>query len=157
MRCWRRRACSYRFALSASRDRRLTVAVAWPGSVPAAGGSAAARTAACRSGWRWMNERCTRGWAATRHAERDGLAGLADHGDGLLDLVTVGVADGGQVVLDTADQRPQLVDLLLGRGQVLAGPVLQVGGGAQAFPVGEQLLQVGLQFGQVGRVAAEVP
>src|SRR6266511_1692023 len=191
MRRWRRRACSCRLA-SASRDRRLTVVGAWPGSVPAAGGSAAASTAAYRSGWRWMNERCTRAraataetlisaasavmaamawctrsrrratsrwrawvsgcgaviaspavccaWAQARHPERDALAGLADHGDGLPDLVSVVVAEAGQVVLDAADQRPQLVDLFVGWGQVLAGPVLEVGGGADAFPVGEQLL-----------------
>ena len=41
-------------------------------------------------------------------------------------------------------------------GELVFGPVLQVGGGPDSFPVGEQLLQVGLEFGQVGRVAAEM-
>jgi hypothetical protein len=42
-------------------------------------------------------------------------------------------------------------------GAACACPGLEVGGGVQALPVGQELLEVGLQLGQVGRVAAEVP
>ena len=90
------------------------------------------------------------------HAEADGLPGGADRGHGLPDLRPVGVAEVVQVGSDPADQLPE-GDLLVGRGSVGACPGLQVGSGVQAFPVGQQLLEVALQLGQVGRVAAEVP
>jgi len=59
----------------------------------------------------------------------------------------------------TADGDLRSVDAHVGQRLVdaLPPPVLQFGGGLNLFPVGEQLLQVGLELGQVGRVAAEVP
>jgi hypothetical protein len=91
------------------------------------------------------------------HAEADELAGLADDGYRVGDQGLVLLGKIGDVGLDAADQLPQLGDLFLARGELGFGPVLQFGGGSDSFPVGEQLLQVGLELGQVGRVAAEVP
>jgi hypothetical protein len=56
------------------------------------------------------------------------------------------VAEVGRVVLDAADQRRELVNLLVGWGQVSARPILEVAGRADALPVGEQLLKVGPQL-----------
>src|SRR6266702_743764 len=205
--CWASlRFCSCRLAFSASTDRWLIAVDAGDGSVVAS--AAALRTAACRSGCRCMNERCTLALSATAemvisdpsarisasawwtrcrrrstsrrrafasgvsalvmvwssgfggradggHAEADELAGLADHRDRVGDPVTVLLGEVGDVGLDTADQVPQLGDLFLARGELGSGPVLQFGGGLDLFPVGEQLLQVGLELGQVGRVAAD--
>jgi hypothetical protein len=97
------------------------------------------------------------GRADAGHAEVDELAGLADHRDRVVDQRLVVLGEVTEVGLDAADQLPQLGDLLLTWGELGFGPVLQVGGGLDAFPVGEQLLQVGLELWQVGRVAAEVP
>src|SRR5260370_5776513 len=97
------------------------------------------------------------GRADRGHAEADELAGLADHGDCVGDQGLVLLGKVLDVGLDAADQLPQLGDLFLARGELGFGPVLKVGGGLDPFPVGEQLLQVGLQLGQVGRVAAEMP
>ena len=49
----------------------------------------------------------------------------------------------------------RLLDLL-GAGRALLGPVLQVGGCLNASAVSQQLLEIGLEFGQVRRVAAEM-
>jgi hypothetical protein len=87
------------------------------------------------------------GRADGRHAEVDELAGLADHADRVGDQSLVLFGEPADVGLDAADQVPQLADLLLARGELVFGPVLQVGGGADPFPVGEQLLQVGLELG----------
>jgi hypothetical protein len=88
------------------------------------------------------------------HAEVDELAGLTDHGDRLGDQGLVLFGKPVDVGFDAADQVPQLADFLLAWGELVFGPVLQVGGGPDSFPVGEQLLQVGLEFGQVGRVGS---
>ena len=37
-----------------------------------------------------------------------------------------------------------------------ACPVVEIGGGEQAFPVAQQVVEVGVQVGQVGDVGAEV-
>jgi hypothetical protein len=86
----------------------------------------------------------------------DDLAGAAQHRDCLGDLAAVVLVEGVQVGLDAADQLPHPSDLLLRWGCGGAGPVLQVGGGQDAFAVGQQLLQVRLQLGQIRRVAAKV-
>ena len=66
---------------------------------------------------------------------------------------------GGEVVeagADPGDETADPGDLLLGGGGFGAGPVVEVGGGEQSFPVAEQVIEVGLQVGQVGDVGAEV-
>jgi len=97
------------------------------------------------------------GRADAGHAEVDELAGLADHGDRIVDQGLVVLSELTEVSFYAADQLPQLGDLFLARGELGFGPVLQFGGGLDPLAVGEQLLQVGLELGQVGRVAAEVP
>jgi hypothetical protein len=57
MRWESRRFSAWRFAFSVSTERWLIVVAAGDGLSIAS--AAAARTAACRSAWRWMNERCT--------------------------------------------------------------------------------------------------
>src|SRR5258708_29080877 len=207
--CWAsRRFCSCRLAFSASAERWLMAVAAGDGSLMAS--ADALSTAACRSGWRWMNERWTAARAATAetvisepsacmlaiawwtrcrrrsasrrrarasgvpgvviacsprlgrgrlgggHSQVDDLPGLADHGDRLGDAGLVLLAEVADIGFDAADQPPQLGDLLIAWSQLCSRPLLQASGGPEAFPVGEQLLQVGLQLGQVGRVAAEV-
>ena len=66
---------------------------------------------------------------------------------------------GGELVeagADPGDEAADAADLLV-RGHGLgACPVVEVGGGEQAFPVAQQVVEVGLQVGQVGDVGAEV-
>src|SRR6266704_2038656 len=178
--CWASlRFCSWRLAFSASTDRWLIAVDAGGGAVVAS--AVAWRTAACMSASAWWT-RCRRrstsrrralasgvspvvmgrssgagGRADAGHAEVDELAGLADHGDRIVDQGLVVLSELTEVSFYAADQLPQLGDLFLARGELGFGPVLQFGGGLDPLAVGEQLLQVGLELGQVGRVAAEVP
>ena len=95
------------------------------------------------------------GLADAGHAEH-GDAVAADDGDGLVDLVAFGGGELAEAGVDPGDEPPDPGDLLL-RGQGLGvRPVVQVGGGEQAFPVAQQVIEVGLQVGQVGHVGAEV-
>ena len=61
-----------------------------------------------------------------------------------------------EFVLDAVDQVAQLGDFLGCWCGLRLGPVLDVSGGHDPFPVGQELLEVGLQFWKVGGVAAEV-
>ena len=90
------------------------------------------------------------------HAEVDGLAGAADNLHGFGDLAPVGFAERLEVVFGPADELAQPGDLRV-RGHGLGpGPVVEVGGGADAFAVAQQGVEVVAQLGQVGGVGAEV-
>ena len=111
---------------------------------------------AVASGWSWCGCGSGRGRRACRG---DGVGGAvtADHGDGLVDLGAFGVVELGDVALDPGDQPPDPGDLLLGGGGVGAGPLVDaVDGGGQPFPGAQQVIEVGLQVGQVRDVGAEV-
>ncbi len=80
----------------------------------------------------------------------------ADDLDGFVDagtLVGVEVIEAG---VDTSDQGAYAFDLLLRGGRLGAGPVVELGGGEKAFPAAQQIVEVGLQVGQVGDVGAEM-
>ena len=80
----------------------------------------------------------------------------ADDGDGLADLLALG---GGQViepVLDPGDELPDPGDLLGGGDGFGSYPLVDVGRGEHAFPVAEQIIEIGVQVRQVGDVGAEV-
>ena len=86
-----------------------------------------------------------------------GGAVTADDGDGVVDAGALGVVELGDVAFDAVDQPPDPGDLLLGGGGVGAGPVVDpVDGGGQPFAGAQQVVEVGLQVGQVGDVGAEV-
>ncbi len=89
------------------------------------------------------------------HAERD-RAGLPQGPCRLLDLRALVVGEAVEVGLDPADQRADALDLLLGRGCLGAGPVVQIGCRREAFAVPQQRVEVGPQLGKVGGVGAEV-
>src|SRR5260370_181016 len=57
---------------------------------------------------------------------------------------------------DAGEERPDAGDLLLGWHRLGAGPLLDVGGGEEPLAVAQQVVQVGLQVGEVGHVGAEV-
>jgi hypothetical protein len=61
-----------------------------------------------------------------------------------------------EVTGDLGDQPPDPGDLLFRWQGLGLGPVLDVGGGEDSFPVAEQVVGVCLQIGQVGDVGAEV-
>ena len=61
-----------------------------------------------------------------------------------------------EVASDLADQAADAGDLLVGGRGLGAGPVVDVDGGAQPFPVAQQVVEVGVEVGQVGGVGAEV-
>ena len=71
------------------------------------------------------------------------MPGLADHGDCLGDQRLVLVIKLADVGFDAADEVAELADLLLARGDLVLGPLLQVGRGTHPLPVGQQLLEVG--------------
>ena len=81
----------------------------------------------------------------------------ADDRDRVVDLGSVGRVELGDVALDPGDQPPDPGDLLLGRGGVGAGPLVDaVDGGGQPFPGAQQVIEVCLQVGQERDVGAEV-
>ena len=90
------------------------------------------------------------------HAQRGELTGAPDHRGGLFDLGSFVVGEVVQVLLDPVDQILDPADLLLGRQRLGLGPVVQIGGGEDAFAVTQQVVQVGGEIGQVGDVGAEV-
>lgn len=57
---------------------------------------------------------------------------------------------------DACDESSDLADFLVGWCGFGAGPFVEVAGGAHAFAIAEQVVQVGLPVGQVGHVGAEV-
>ncbi len=75
----------------------------------------------------------------------------ADHGRGLVDLVTFGGGQLAEAGFDPGDELPDAGDLLFRWQSVGSCPVVQLGGGEQAFLAAEQVIEVGLQVGQVGR------
>ena len=86
-----------------------------------------------------------------------GGAVTAHDGDRLVDAGSLGLVELGDVAFDAVDQPPDPGDLLLGRGGVGAGPVVDaVDGGGQPFAGAQQVIEVGLQVGQEGDVGAEV-
>jgi hypothetical protein len=87
------------------------------------------------------------------HAEHDGLPGGADRGYCPLDLRPVLLAEGFQIGFDPADQFPDLTDLLVGPVGLCACLRLEIGRGAQALAVGQQLLQgrTSARAGRTGR------
>ena len=79
-----------------------------------------------------------------------------DDGDGLADLLTFSVGQVIEPVLDPGDELPDPGDFLLGRDGFGACPLVDLGRGEHAFAVAEQVVEVGVQVGQVGDVGAEV-
>ena len=66
---------------------------------------------------------------------------------------------GGEVVEIGGDSGDEPADPgdLLGRGRGLGScPVVDIGAGQELFPVAEQVVEVGVQVGEVGDVGAEV-
>ena len=97
-----------------------------------------------------------RGRPDAGHAEVTVWRVGADDLDGLGDLAPVGVAELVQVVFGPADELPQPGDLLVGGHGLGSGPVVEVAGGADAFPGAQQGVEVVAELGQVGGVGAEV-
>jgi hypothetical protein len=86
-----------------------------------------------------------------------GGAVTADHGDGFVDLGSLGVVEAGDVAFDHGDEVPDLGDFLLGGGGVGACPLVDaVDGGGQPFPGPQQVLEIGLQVGQERDIGLEV-
>jgi hypothetical protein len=86
------------------------------------------------------------------HAERDGMgvAVAAHHRDGVLDPGSLGLVELGDIALDPIDQLSDPGDLLLGRSGVGARPLIEaVEGGGQVFPGVQQIIEIGLQVGQM--------
>jgi hypothetical protein len=79
-----------------------------------------------------------------------GVAVAAHHRDGVLDPGSFGLIELGDIALDPIDQLSDPGDLLLGRGGVGARPLIDpVEGGGQPFPGAQQIIEVGLQVGQM--------
>ncbi len=57
---------------------------------------------------------------------------------------------------DAGDQPPDPVDLFVGGCGLLPCPVVELGAGEEAFAVAEQVVEVGVEVGEVGDVGAEV-
>ncbi|GFG66621.1 hypothetical protein MKUB_41110 [Mycobacterium kubicae] len=72
--------------------------------------------------------------AGARHAEHDAAVSAHD-GDGLLKLLSLFGFEFAEPVSDLVDQAADAADFLLGGHRLDAGPVIEVGGGEQAFPV----------------------
>ena len=88
-------------------------------------------------------------------AEVDG-SGSAQHRDGVADLLLLVVGERVELGLNAADELAQPVDFLVGGCCLGACPVVELGRGGDPFAVVQQLVQVGAQVWQVGRVGAEV-
>jgi hypothetical protein len=79
-----------------------------------------------------------------------GGAVAAHHGDGVVDLGSVGLVEVGDVAGDAVDQPADPADLLGGGGGVGAGPFVDpVDGGGEPFAGAQQVVEVGGQLGQV--------
>jgi hypothetical protein len=63
----------------------------------------------------------------------DVLAGRPDHLDRLVDLLLLGLVELFEVLLDTADELTQPLDLLIGGHGLGPGPVIEFVRGADAF------------------------
>jgi len=84
-----------------------------------------------------------------------GRPGCAGRGDGLLDATAVLVAEHGKHLLVGEDELTQGLDLLRGRRGAGPGPLGELRrGGGEAFGVGEQPDEVGVQLRLVGRVGS---
>jgi hypothetical protein len=82
-----------------------------------------------------------------------GGAVAADHRDGVLNAGSLGLVEFDDIALDPVDQLSDPGDLLLGGGGVGARPLVDaVEGGGQPFPGAQQILEVGLQVGQMATV-----
>ena len=82
---------------------------------------------------------------------------LADDGDGLVELVSrSGRSSSSRPWLIRSIRRRIRVISSLGWHRVGACPLVEFGGGEQAFAGAQQVVEVGVQVGQVGDVGAEV-
>ena len=96
-------------------------------------------------------------WSADlRHAEMHCASGSANNVDGVEDFGSFGRFQVAEVVFHAAYQPTDAVDLRVAGGGLDAGPFVELGGGGDAFPVRQQLVEVGAEFGEVGDVGAEV-
>jgi len=89
------------------------------------------------------------------HGDGDGAV-AADDLDRVFDggpFVGVEVVEPG---FDAGDQPPDPVDLFVGWCGLLSCPVVELGAGEEAFAVAEQVVEVGVEVGEVGDVGAEV-
>lgn len=86
----------------------------------------------------------------------NGLPGGSDDGDRVEDVVALGRVEVVQVLFDAVDERPDAGDFGGAGFGLGAGLVIELGGGADPFAVGEELVEVAAQFWQVGGVGAEV-
>ena len=93
--------------------------------------------------------------AGAGHAEH-GAAMAAHDGDRLLKLLSLFGFEFVEAVADLVDQAADPADLFLRRHGVGACPLIEVGGGEQAFAGAQQVVEVGVEVGQVGDVGAEV-
>jgi hypothetical protein len=80
-----------------------------------------------------------------------GSAVPAHHRDGVLDPSSLGLVELGDIAVDPIDQLSDPGDLLLGGCGVGARPLVDpLEGGGQVFPGAQQILEIGLQVGQMG-------
>ena len=85
------------------------------------------------------------------HAEHRGAV-PADRGDGRLDLGAFVVGELVEIAGDPRDQPPDPGDLLLRWHGFGFGPLVDIGGGGSedSFAAAQQVIEIGLQVGQVG-------
>ena len=80
----------------------------------------------------------------------------SDGGDGGVDVGSLLVGEVLETGLDPGDETADADDLFFGGHGFSSRPLVDIGGGKDSFAVAEQVVEVGLQIGEVGDVGAEV-
>ena len=80
----------------------------------------------------------------------------AHEGDGLLKVLSCFGFECVEAVADLIDEAADAADLFLGGHGFGAGPMIEFGGGEQSFAGPQEVVEVGVEVGQVGDVGAEV-
>ena len=81
------------------------------------------------------------------HAEMHCSSGGANNVDSVEDFGPFGRLQVADVVFHAAYQGADAMDLCVARGGLDAGSFFELGGGGDAFPVRQQLVEVGAEFG----------